>query len=125
MLKVLTAIFLGLVISSQVLAEGFILDSLPEAQKLAEKTKQPVLVIFGADYCVYCEKLKKDILLGNVPESKPYIICYIDIEKEKELKKNYGVSTIPDSRVIVKNAQRSKKVGYLNKPYREWLKTAE
>jgi thioredoxin-related protein len=125
MLKILTAIFLGAIISSSCLAEGFILDSLPEAQKLAQKTNRPILVIFGAEYCVYCKKLKQDILMGNVPETQPYIVCYIDVEENEDLQKKYKIKTIPESRVFDKDKEKGKMVGYTPKPYREWLKSIE
>jgi thioredoxin-related protein len=125
MRKILIAIFLGLVISSSSLAEGFIIESLPEAQKLAEKTNRPILVIFGAEYCTYCHKLKRDILLGGIPESDKYIVCYIDIEKDEEIKKKYRIKTIPESRIFDKDKEKGKIIGYMPKRYREWLKSIE
>jgi thioredoxin-related protein len=102
--------------------DGFILNSLPEANKLSRLTNKPVLLIFGADHCRFCESLKKDILdLKLSPHIDKYIICYVDIAKNPEYKKEYSVGIIPDSRIMRNNKEISKNKGYLRDNYIIWI----
>lgn len=101
----------------------FILDSIEDAQSLSEKTKQPVLLIFGADYCEYCVRLKQDIILGNLSSGiDQYIICYINLTKNSDLIKEYNISNMPDSRIIKSNKEISSFKGYSKTKYLAWLK---
>lgn len=103
--------------------DGFILESIKDAQSLSEKTKQPILLIFGADYCEHCVRLKQDIILGNLSSSMDkYIICYINISKNSDLSKEYNISSIPDSRIIRSNKETSFFKGYAKNKYLLWLK---
>lgn len=103
--------------------DSFILSSLDEAMVLSQSTNKPVLLIFGADYCRYCISLKENILnLELSPEINKYIICYIDIKIHSDLKKQYSVSTIPDSRIIIDNKQQKSIIGYNRQKYISWLK---
>lgn len=105
-------------------AEGFVLESLDEAMKLSQETKKPLLVVFGADYCVWCEKLKSDLKKGLLPETDDYIVCYIDLEKHPKYIKEYKIGNIPDSRII-KAETEAKLIGYNRTEYRKWLKNNE
>ena len=116
-------VMLSLVCSLGVGDDKFIVGSLEQAQQLSEETKKPLLLIFGAEYCIYCEKLKRAILARDLPETDPYIICYIDTEKQPEYKLKYGVSAIPDSRIIVGNKEKSKLIGFNSRQYKGWAKT--
>jgi thioredoxin-related protein len=106
--------------------DSFILGSLSEAKTLAKSTNKPLLIIFGADYCRYCNDLKQDILSYELsPEVNPYIICYLDISQDTELKTKYNISVLPDSRIFVKDQQKSKNTGYSIKQYKTWLNNAK
>lgn len=101
---------------------GFILDSLDEAKQLSKSTQQPILVIFGSENCSFCTQLKNDISNGQLTTAlDPYIICYLDINKDVKLKADYEINIIPDSRIIHKNTQKTKIVGYNKKNYIKWL----
>ncbi len=123
-MRTIFLLFLCLIFTQPSIAkDNFILDSLGEAVSLSESTKQPILLIFGADYCRYCVNLKKNIIdLELSPEIDKYIICYIDIKIHSDLKKQYSVSTIPDSRIIIDNKQQKSIIGYNRQKYISWLK---
>ena len=107
-------------------ANGFILDSLEEAQSLSKSTKQPILVIFGSENCSFCTKLMADIDSGQLTTYlDPYIICYIDLNKNEEYKEKYKVNMIPDSRLISNGKETSKATGYTKIEYIQWLKNAK
>lgn len=100
--------------------EGFILDSLTEAKKISESTKKPILLILGSESCPHCHHLKDDILDNKIPSTDQYIVCYLNINKE--LKKEYSVSIIPDSRILKKDKEIAAIKGYERSKYEKWLK---
>lgn len=123
MIKTICLMLIMSVMSIPVLAgNSFILDSLDEAKILSKKTNKPVLLIFGADYCDYCLRLKKDLLLADGVE---HIICYIDIKDHSDLRDQYNVDIVPDSRIIFDNKEISKFKGYSHKKYFKWLHNAK
>lgn len=102
--------------------DSFILSSLEETYKLSEATKKPALVIFGSDYCKFCNSLKQDILNKKLsPHIDKYIICYIDIKQKPDLKTHYKVSSIPDSRIFVNGKESKTTKGYVQNAYIQWL----
>jgi thiol-disulfide isomerase/thioredoxin len=61
------------------------------------ETGMPVLVYFEADWCVFCKKMKNEVLPD--PKVKAvmvnYILVFVDTDKNKALTKKYGVAGIP------------------------------
>lgn len=99
----------------------YIENSLEDAVLLSQDTGQPVLVVFSADWCKYCNIMKKDIE-QNLSDFDSYIICYIDNEKREDLVKEYRVKTIPDYFILKNNIEIKRKVGYKNySNLTEWL----
>jgi thioredoxin-related protein len=99
---------------------GFVIDNYEVANSISKETKFPLLIIHSADYCVYCDRLKKDIMVSELLDS--IIVCVIDIETNKELSSQMKVKKLPTS--ILMNSQDveiSRKVGYSKKEYKEWL----
>jgi|688.fasta_scaffold139653_3 thiol-disulfide isomerase/thioredoxin len=123
MLKTICFTFCLLLFSTTIIAnDGFILSSMEETQKLSKLTNKPALVIFGADYCKFCQILKQDILTNQLsPSINEYIICYIDVKDNLNLKNKYKISSIPDSRIFIDNEQVSKTTGYSKDTYKKWL----
>lgn len=106
--------------------DSFMLDSIPEAEKLSQSTGQPILLVFGADYCGYCNKLKTDILDKKVGLAlNRYIICYVDLTKNSDYKEKYNISIIPDSRIIVDGKQVSKMQGYSRTDFTRWIENVK
>lgn len=106
--------------------DSFILESIDEAKQLSARTNQPILIIFGSPECVFCESLKKDILSFKLsPDIDPYIICYLDLNKDPTLKKDFNIKIIPDSRIIINNEQRTQIKGYSKNNYIKWLNNAK
>jgi thioredoxin-related protein len=102
--------------------DSFILSNLDEAKKISQISGQPILVVFGADYCDFCNKLKKDILNFELsPAVDKYIICYLDVQKDKSLKKTYNIGAIPDSRILINNIEKSTNKGYSKNSYIKWI----
>jgi thioredoxin-like negative regulator of GroEL len=93
-----------------------------DAIALSESSKMPVLVVFSADWCKFCSILKEDIDKGvYAKETDKYIVCFIDIDQREDLKKEYQVSSIPDSRILKHKIEKSRLIGYDKIRYRKWL----
>lgn len=89
-------------------------DSLEDAVALQKNVQHDILLIFSSDKCVYCNVLKKELPDMNIQNK---IICIIDIDRNANLKKQYRVSIIPDTRIISDGTERKKLVGYKNKTH--------
>lgn len=101
--------------------EGIFLDSPEEAFALIDNTGQDMLIIFGADYCKYCNIMKKDIT-DNQEFFDNIVLCYVDIEKREDLVKSYKIKTIPDYIVYKGRTQIRRRVGYPGfDQFKTWL----
>lgn len=73
---------------------------------------QDPLAVFTADWCEPCRKFKQDFETG--PDAlKAYGVEYVDYDKNKELAKSLGVTTVPTF-ILYDNAGKEVKrvVGY-------------
>lgn len=100
---------------------GMILNSLEEARVLSKSSDMPILLIFGADWCGYCGRLKKDITDNKLKNIDRYIICYIDTDENKQLAKDFNVRSLPDSKIFKDDIEISKLKGYGRAEYDQWL----
>lgn len=102
-------------------APAIFVDSPADAFALAADTKKDLLIIFGANWCIYCNILKNDINTNlNIVEDK--IICFVDFDQNKDMVKEYRVRTIPDYMLYRDSIEIKRKVGYKNKEkFQEWL----
>jgi len=81
------------------------------------KTK---LIIFSAEWCKYCQYLKKD--LPSFDLSK-YEVDIVDVDKEDKLSKKYKIKSLPTSIIIDhNNLEKSRIKGYEKNKYLNWLK---
>jgi thioredoxin-like negative regulator of GroEL len=103
-------------------SEQTFVNSLEDAVILSENTSMPVLLIFGADWCKNCVSLKQDITKQDIATViDGFIICYINIDENKELTKTYQVKNIPNSRIISGGIETNPLVGYNKQNYKKWL----
>ena len=104
-----------------------IMDNYQEAQRLAQKTRKPIMIIFsGSDWCGWCIKLEKEVF--SKPEFKNWakdnIIVYLadfprknylSAEKAKQnnlLLKEYGVRGFPTVLIVNERGKILGKTGY-------------
>lgn len=100
--------------------------SLEDAVALSESTGKPLLVIFSADWCKYCQVLKQELTDNDMQSAlDEYLICIVDVDERKDLKDEYKVQTLPDSRLLMKLKERSSFIGYSGKKkYLAWIRNA-
>jgi len=106
---ILAILFSGLTFSND--EQPILWDDLPSALKYADQSSQVCVVIFGADWCPYCIKMKNKLLKNHKLLDK-IIICYIDTDEYPELAKSYNAKTLPKT-IYYKNGIKSKTIiGY-------------
>jgi thiol-disulfide isomerase/thioredoxin len=74
---------------------------------------KPVLIMFSADWCKYCQVAKKDINNDKVLSEvvKNYQVVTADFDVDKDLVEGYDIKSIP-SFVTIKGRTVTKKIGY-------------
>ncbi len=71
--------------------------SIPEALKLAAKSKKPVFIDFGAEWCGPCKKMLNETYKDPtiVSRAEGFISVYIDIDKQPKVAEKYKVEAVP------------------------------
>jgi thioredoxin-related protein len=90
-------------------------DSLEDAVALSESIKKDIFVVFGAEWCGYCDKTKQDIK-KNIDQLNDIIIVYVNIDDREDLKTEYRVKGIPDYMILRSKVETRRNVGYLKFP---------
>ena len=115
MLKYCIGIFLLTIIYSQAIiaAQPIFVDKAEDAFMLSKDIKTDLLVVFGADWCGACNIMKHDIsttdIVGDI------IVCFIDIDKRPDLKKEYRVKIVPDYMIYRDGVEIKRKTSYKSK----------
>lgn len=90
------------------------------ALSLSKETKQNVVLIFSASWCVHCNNLKND--LANIEGFDNKIICILDSDKEKKLSRQFKAKSLPTSILLNSSGQEiSRLSGYNKASYQKWL----
>lgn len=79
---------------------------------------KPLLIIFGADWCGACKRLKKEI---NQFDLTNYVICFVNVDERKDLKNKYNINSYPTSIIIKEEKIIDKTIGYSRSNYENWL----
>lgn len=123
MVIILTCMFISTFANAQVSESSYVINNDYETTKaIAKETNMPILLIFSADWCGYCQQLKKD--LPNIEDMDRYIVCIMDIEANPEFKEKMGIRSLPTSIIINQNTnnEMSRKTGYKASEYSRWLR---
>jgi thioredoxin 1 len=97
------------------------LDSAEDAFILSEDLSLDLLLVFGAKWCVACDKLKNDIH-KDLSMVENTVVCYVDIEKRPDFAKEFKVKRIPECIIYRNKKEIKRRVGYKNKiDFLNWL----
>lgn len=97
-------------------------DNYSHALKLTQDLDIPILLIFGADWCAYCVKQKRE-LWANVGILDDIIILSINIDNDPDTAKIYGIRKIPTTVFLKSGNEKDRKNGYSNlADFKKWLK---
>lgn len=122
MYKLLIFIFALFFLSNQAYCQNAYINDFNTALRLAKETEQDLVVIFSAEWCGYCKKLKKDFPDINGFDDK--IVCLLDTDEEKRLSRKFNVKSLPTSIMIHNGQETSRKSGYNKQSYEEWLQSS-
>lgn len=116
-IKILLIILGGLFIGNSLYAKPPIfLDNYNDTIKISENLNHPIILIFSADWCHYCIKLKNDISRSN-SLFQDTTICILDIDdpKNNDIVKKYNVHKIPKTIFFDANKKIIKQIeGYFH-----------
>lgn len=107
------------------LESNFVYDDLEKAKALASFHKRNIVIVFGAEWCPYCRKLKQDS--KSIKQFDKYIVCFLDTDNrnanQADMNK-YKPKNLPTSVIVDKEGKElSRKIGYRNKDYIKWLES--
>ena len=88
-------------------------DNIPSAMEHAKQSSKMCILIFGADWCSYCIKLKNQVL-KDPNLTNDAVICYIDIDDQPEMAKKYNATTLPKTLYFLNGKDVKTIVGYHN-----------
>lgn len=83
-------------------------------EKIIHESSKPVLVDFWATWCGPCRMLAP-VLEEVAKERQDITVCKVDVDEERELALEYGISSIP-TLLVFKNGEVVKKsIGVISK----------
>ena len=83
-------------------------------EKIIRESSKPVLVDFWATWCGPCRMLAP--VLEEVAEERQDItVCKVDVDEERELALEYGISSIPTLLVFKNGEVVRKSIGVISK----------
>ncbi len=85
-----------------------------QAEVLDKSHEKPVLVDFYATWCGPCQMLKP--MLETLVGEYDFVLAKVDIDANPELAQQYGVSGVPDVRLVMAGSVKPGFVGVLPEP---------
>lgn len=101
--------------------DAIYVDNYDRAIVLSKELQHKIILIFGAEWCFKCSELLENIA-KNKDDFQNTIICYVDIDKYIDLKKQFKIKKIPVT-IILDPKQKiiSGYMGYDNyDKYKSW-----
>ncbi len=92
-------------------ATGWYLEDLPDAVRQSQKQGKDLLVLFTADWCGPCRRLKQDLARAEALR-RDLLVCVVDLDRQRTLSDLHGVQGIPDLRLFRQGAQVKHATGY-------------
>lgn len=84
-------------------------ENLPAARTASTRDSRPILLYFTADWCPPCKQMKKTTWADErvAGALQAYIPVRIDISKQEDVARQYGVSGIPRIEIIEADGTRN------------------
>jgi thiol-disulfide isomerase/thioredoxin len=90
--------------------QQLIAGSYQEAIQKSGELGRPVLVIFTAEWCSWCKKMKSETMTDSRVQSvlKNYILVYVDTDKDRSPVRKFGVESLPSFVITNVNEEKLK-----------------
>jgi thiol-disulfide isomerase/thioredoxin len=103
----------------------FVLMGYNDAMKKSAEEGKPVIVMFTASWCTWCNKFKKEVLTdANVKAAcSKYLFTMVDADQEKVAVRKFGVTGLPTFVITNSKEEKLKVAGqYMDAPtFIKWL----
>lgn len=108
--------------NGQVVATSF-----PDAVAKSKQYNMPILAFFEADWCSWCQKMKKEVLSDSKVKDAMlmYVFVRVDTDNNRETAQKFNIRSLP-SYVITDSSQRTirQEKGYKSaSEFETWLRT--
>lgn len=87
-------------------------------EEAMKETERKVILVFGAEWCPHCVVLKdhlKDVNLDG------YLVCLVDVDDNKEAKRNHAVRVLPTSVILDEGKEVSRLKGFEKDKFDNWV----
>lgn len=83
-------------------------DSFSEAVAKAQEHNKPILVFFEADWCSWCQKMKKETLTNASVKTamQKYVFLRVNTDKDRETAKKFNVKALPTFVIAAKTGEK-------------------
>ena len=96
-----------------------------EAVTQAGRYGMPIYILFGADWCSWCKKMKSETIPSSQVQDvlKNYVYLEVNTDRNKDLAKKFGVRALPSNAISNVNGDNLKfKQGYASaSEFAQWL----
>jgi len=100
-----------------------------EAKMKSKELERPILIVFGATWCHWCDELKQKTLSNSKVKEmmKNYVFLYVDSDKDRKTVRKFKIRGLP-SYIIADSRERDLKSGSGYKEadeFEKWLNNPE
>lgn len=86
-------------VSTSAVAEADVSEEYEPAVSRARRDGTEVLLVFGARWCVWCQKFSRDVMpnqrIASRLSARKATVVRVDVDKRRDLSERYGVKELP------------------------------
>jgi thioredoxin 1 len=93
-----------------------------EGIELSQELNHDCIIVFGADWCSYCVKQKKEIW-GKLGKFENLVVIQVDIDKNPDIANKFNIKKLPTTIYMKNNKVINTKLGYKNpQEFYAWIR---
>jgi thioredoxin 1 len=96
-----------------------------EGIELSQELNHDCIIIFGADWCSYCVKQKKEVW-GKLNNFENLVVIQVDIDNRPDIAKKFDIKKLPTTIYMKNNKVFNTKIGYKNpQDFYSWIRLSK